>query len=102
MRLFGRKKDEEEFDEDEISEEGFKPTNPKSITRPEKKKEPPRPWGKRERLLVLAILSITVGLTLILSIFSQGVKLPRIGLPKLPSFDFFSSQTITLYPDSSK
>lgn len=81
MALFGRKKDEydEEYeDEDELIEEEredrkltrkFKDLNKENR---KKRKEPPKPWGKKERLMVLIILASTVLIAGILAISNQA------------------------------
>lgn len=97
MRLF-RKKDEEEIDEEELIDEklpskrfrDLKPENRK------KRKEPPKPWGKKERLVVLFVFAGTIVLSGILAASARSWKLP--GLPKLtmPSFNLLKEETIIL------
>jgi len=81
MFPFKKKKEkEEEFDdEDELSPEDdlqdrkltrkFKDLNSENK---KKRKEPPKPWGKRERLTVLIIMTITVLLSGILFLSSNN------------------------------
>lgn len=63
-----------------------------------KKKEPSKQWGKKERLLVLVALFITVGTSAVLGIYSRGWKLP--GLPRLKAptikIPFFGEETIVI------
>ncbi len=88
MALFKRKEDEDlEDDEDLIKEEekenkkfkkkfkDLKPVNKK------KRKEPPKPWGKKERLTILVILIVTILVPVILSLPARDFKLS--GLPRL-------------------
>lgn len=103
MALFRKKKkDEEEDDElDERDEKGRIEKIPPSLRRkrledkefkdlkPEnkkKRKEPPKPWGKKERLFVLAALLVTAGGSGFLALSSREWKLggvPRIEAPKI-------------------
>jgi beta-lactamase class A len=87
MGLFGRKK-EEEFDEEEgFNEEEdlqdrkltrkFRDLNPENRRR---RKEPPKPWGKKERIIVLGFFAATTILATGMFLFSHDFKLP--GLPR--------------------
>jgi hypothetical protein len=87
MRIFGRKKakEEEELKKQEELEAARKPArrkfrdlNPDAATR---RKAPPKPWGKKERLWVLGVflfMAITAG---VLAASARSWKLP--GMPKL-------------------
>lgn len=103
MAIFGRKKDEEYEDEDEFNEEEnrgdrkltkkFRDLTPKNR---KKRKEPPKPWGKKERLMVLVILLITVVISAILA-FGAGDKSKfHFSLPKFDfsSLNIFKEETI--------
>ena len=105
MRLFGKKKrdEEEEFDE-EVSEKSsdsrfkkkylkdknFKDLDPENKR---KRKEPVKQWGKGERLVVLITLIITVGMSGLLYFSSRDwniFKLPKaesISIPFLSKND---------------
>ena len=104
MLFFGRKNDEdEEYDDDELEErlssrrakfKGSKGSNPRN----KKKKETKKPWGKTERLLVLAAILLTAGVSGILALSSRAWKLPgfpRLTVPRL-AFPFLSEETIVL------
>lgn len=88
MGLFGNKKEEEYDEEEGFSEEEeyrdrkltrkFKDLNPENKR---KRKEPPKPWGKSERLTVLIFFLITTLLATGMFLFSHDFKLP--GLPKI-------------------
>lgn len=107
MALFGKKKDDEEYeDEDEFDgEDGYsdedgprkirdlKPKNKK------KRKEPPKPWGKKERLIVAAVLATTALVAAFLAISARGFRFPE--LPKI-NLNIFSGETITLQKDDVK
>src|SRR5689334_10613392 len=113
MALFGKKKKKDE-DDDEIDEKDTKKKGkggddddesdemiPKSLRRKriedkefkdlkaenkKKRKEPPKPWGKKERLFVLAALILTAGGSGFLALSSREWKLggiPRIEAPQI-------------------
>ena len=95
MRLFG-KKEEEEIDEEELIEEKLPSRRFKDL-KPENRKKrvvPLKPWGKRERLIVLWVLLGTIIASGTLAASARSWKLP--GLPKLtmPSFNLFKEETI--------
>lgn len=107
MGLFGKKKEEEYEDEDELIEaekedrkltRKFKDLNSENK---KKRKEPPKPWGKKERLLVLSILVITVVLSGILALTARGFNFPNFSKVKIsfPKFNFeniFGEETIVI------
>lgn len=89
MGLFGRNKKEEEFDDEEgFTEEEklqdrkltrkFKDLSPENK---KKRKEPPKPWGKKERLIVLGFFVVTTLIAALMFLFSHDFKLP--GLPRI-------------------
>jgi hypothetical protein len=109
MALFGRNKDEELEDEDEFdnpsyaktsegrgrfSKRGFRDLDPKNK---KKRKEPPKPWGKRERIMVLVILLVTVIISAILAFRANNNKI-RLSLPKFDfdSLNIFKEETIII------
>lgn len=55
-----------------------------------KRKEPPRPWGKRERLLVFSALVLSIVASSLLALSNRNWKLP--GFPRI---DFSAEETIT-------
>jgi len=85
-----RKKIDEELDEKSDKKRGGK----KKLDDQEikKRRKLDKPWGKKERLLVLGILLFTVGTSSILALSSREWKLP--GLPKLtaPKLSFFGEE----------
>jgi beta-lactamase class A len=95
MRLFGR--DEEYEDEEDVEEEEKKKIKIRDL-KPEnkrKRKEPPKPWGRPERLLVLGVLLFTVLVASFLALSARNWKLPH--LPKLSfSLPQFSSKTFII------
>lgn len=82
-----KKKDEEE--EEEILEEDLPPKRKFRDLKSEhkkKRKEPVKPWGKMERILVLTVLGITVVASAVLSAVSRGeVSIPKLSLPSFSS-----------------
>lgn len=76
MRLFEKKTEDEEF-EDEVGE--FEPV--RRIRKKSKKTEPSKPWGKKERFIVLFVLLATVLGSGVLALSAREYKLP--GLPRL-------------------
>jgi hypothetical protein len=102
MSIFGKKEDQ--FEEEEILEEGRKITRNLKDLKSEnkrKRKEPPKPWGKKERLLVFLVLLATTVASAVL-LLRSSVKLksdnPSITLPKfnLDSINFFKGETIVI------
>jgi beta-lactamase class A len=63
-----------------------------------KRKEPAKPWGKRERILILILLILTVGASGFLALSSRNYKLPN--LPRLsftwPNLNPFKEGTIII------
>jgi hypothetical protein len=105
MALFGKNKDQDCEDEDEFSEEDergdrkltkkFRDLNPKNK---KKRKEPPKPWGKKERLTVLVILLVTVIISAILAFGVGNISRIHINLPKINfgSLNIFKEETIII------
>ncbi len=106
MALFGRKKDEDYEDEDDLDlaeeREERKLTRKfrdlKSENR-KKRKEPPKPWGKKERYIVLTVLLLTALTSGILAVSARDFKLP--GFPRISfgSINFenpFREQIVTI------
>jgi len=99
MALFGRKKEveiEEEFDEENsFSRRKLRDLNPENK---KKRKEPPKPWGKRERLLVLIILLATVIISAVLAFEASSPTKFNLSLPKFDfsSLNIFEEQTIII------
>jgi hypothetical protein len=111
MALFGRGKkedDDEEYEDDEELEiederEDRKLTRKfKDLKREnrKKRKEPPKPWGKKERLMILIILLSTVLIAGILAFSNQAHISLQFGKPSL-NLDFsklnlFKEETIII------
>ncbi len=109
MALFGRNKEDEfdakggYLDEDEFIEEEergdrkltkkFRDLNPKNKR---KRKEPPKPWGKKERIIVLIILLVTVIVSAVLAFGARSKGRIHLSLPKFDvnSLNIFKEETI--------
>ena len=81
MSIFQNKKEKDYDDEDEEFKD-LKPENKK------RRKEPPKPWGRPERLTVLIVIIITVLTSAILSLSARNFKLPGLPRISLPSFNW--------------
>jgi len=90
MGLFGKRKLEEEFDELEESPRKIRDLKPQNR---KKREEPPKPWGKFERYVVLVALLFTVVTAIILTLYASGVRLPKINID-LSQFNIFKETTI--------
>lgn len=86
MRFFKKKLE----DEESIAEiKDLKPLNRKL------RKEPPKPWGKFERMVVLIALLFTIITALILVLYSEGYRLPKIDFD-LNKLNILKSDTIII------
>ena len=101
MSLF--RKPKEEIEDTTISGRTVvaKPTDNQDPPRG-KKKEPPKPWGRKERLVVLVILLATVGSSAILALSARNWKLPGTPRFKMPSINFFEGKTIIIEGENKK
>jgi len=96
VAIFKRTKDEDEEgdeelidrEEKEIKKFGKKFKDLKSVNK-KKRKEPPLPWGKKERYIVLIVLIVTIVIAIILATGSQNSLKLDFGKP---SFNFNFSQ----------
>lgn len=103
MALFGKKQEEVEEDIEEF-EEGRKITRKLKDLNPEnkkKRKEPPKPWGRKERIIIFLVLLATTLISAIL-LFSNsfGYKTKKLEL-KFPNFNLnsinmFKGETIVV------
>jgi len=93
MFPFGKKnKDEEEEGGEELARKPIRDLKPENKRA---RKEPKKPWGKKERLIVLFVLLFTVTLSAILAAFAQGFTTPKISTPKVPIPGIKFEQTYT-------
>jgi beta-lactamase class A len=85
MRLFDRKNEEEEIGDEpsrRVVKSKLKDLKPENRKR---RKEPVKPWGKKERLFIFSLLLITIVVSVLFSISSGNFE-----VPKLPSFNLDS------------
>lgn len=105
MGLFNRKKDEdydEELEEQEIPRRKFRDLNPENR---KTRKEPLKPWGMKERLIILVVLLVTVLTSGILALTARNFKLPKIPALKISSvtsLNPFKEQVIIVGNKGSK
>jgi len=117
MAFFGRKKDEDEEYEYEDEDPSFAEASEGEVSLEErrltrklkdlhkenrkKRKEPPKPWGKKERLTILIILVSTMIIAGVLAVSNQAhITFSKISPPSF-NFDFsklnpFREETITI------
>ena len=87
--IFSKKHIEEE--KEEVIRKIKKPND--EITK-RKKKEPPKPWGKKDRYLVLFVFLFTVILSAVLMLSGREWKLPGFPRVKFPQISLFKEETI--------
>lgn len=95
MSIFRRKDqeeidEEEEFEERELSRKRIKDLKPEYR---KKRKELPKPWGRKERYLVLGTVLGSVVISALLFVSARNWKLP--GLPRI-SFPSFNQDAIVI------
>ena len=83
-------------DEEEIIPKRIKDLKPENR---KKRKEPVKPWGKKERYIVLTILLVTVLVSAILALSARDFKLP--GFQKIKFTNPFKEETIVIGNKSS-
>lgn len=119
MGIFGKKKEEDYEEEDGQLEskdgEGdrkltrkinkdLEPRNKQSLAGfagKKKRKEPPKPWGKKERMTVLTVLLVTILISGVLALTARGYNLPELNTFDLDHFSFgslniFKDETIII------
>lgn len=96
---------EEVYEDEEIDEiERIKARKKFRDLKPEnrrRRKEPPKPWGKKERLLVLFIFIATILIATFLSLGSINWKVSGLPRIKIPSLNFWQEETIILGGDKN-
>lgn len=94
MSIFQKKKEKDyDYEDEEFEEHEDRRPNPRKFKdlKPEnkkKRKEPPKPWGRPERLTVLITVLITILTAGILSLSARNFKLPGLPRISLPSFNW--------------
>ena len=100
MSIFQKKKEEDyDYEDEEFEEHEERRPNPRKFKdlKPEnkkKRKEPPKPWGRPERITVLVVILITVLTSVILSLSARNFKLPGLPRISLPSFNWGESTIV--------
>ena len=100
MGFFNRKRKDDEYEDDDDYEVDEKPFKRIKDLRPEnkkKRKEPVKPWGKKERYIVLGVLVGTLFTSAILAVSARDYKLPglpALAIPKLTFFNPFKEEVI--------
>lgn len=103
MKIFGKK--DEEFDDEELDEKELDkeiPSRKFKDLKPEnkrKRKEPVKPWGKKERLVIALTLGLTIFTSALLAVSAREWKLPgfpKIGIPKIGNLNPFREETIVV------
>ncbi|HKB88708.1 MAG TPA: hypothetical protein VKC53_03610 [Patescibacteria group bacterium] len=104
----GKKKEEDFDEEDGFTEEEelqdrkltrkFKDLSPENK---KKRKEPPKPWGKKERLIILIAMLITILISGILFLMSNNnfqfkIDNLQISKPDFSHFNIFKEETIEI------
>jgi hypothetical protein len=102
----GRKDEDYDYDDEELIKEDNKLTKKFRDLKKEnkrKRKEPPKPWGKKERMIVLVTVFATVLISVFLAFSSGGffpTKLFKFNSNllnfKVDSFNPFREQTIVI------
>jgi len=95
MSIFKKEiEEDEELDDKKIdsSLKDLKPENRK------KRKEPPKPWGKKERQGILLFFLLTVAVAVILSLASRSWKLPGFPRISFPDIHLFTTKTFVVTP----
>jgi len=96
MLGFGKRKKTEE----EIEEVSVKKASKKNKKTEKKRKEPIRPWGRKERLMVVVVVFGTAVFAGLLGLSSRSWKLP--GLPRIVSSDMSIGKTFVIESDEVK
>jgi hypothetical protein len=112
MSRFRDRREEYEEEDDEIEDreerqkklfrnKDFRDLNPKDK---KARREPKKPWGKKERLLVLVTILLTAGLSAFLYLSSRGllktpdfseIRSPKINVPNLGEETIIYKKEIT-------
>lgn len=110
MGLFSRKRKNEEESEKEIEESGSEKSGQKKLFKKKDlkdlgsgnkraRREPKKPWGQSERVLVLVVVLLTAGLSAYLWLGSVGWQLPKIPKVNFSFPNIFTEETIILEKD---
>ncbi len=99
MPIFNRPAEDEgyDYDEEDLQKLDERKPNPRKFKdlKPEnrkKRKEPIKPWGRRERLMTLFVFLTTIIIAAGLAVSARNWKLP--GLPRISLPDFLGEEVI--------
>lgn len=100
MRFFERGRGGENYlDDEELEERPLKLKDLRSENK-RKRKEPPRPWGKKERMVVLIVLLVTAIVSAVLAFGASGGSKIHFKLSKpnlnLNFLNIFKEETIII------
>lgn len=95
MAFFRRKKSEEEIQKSSISGRNVD-TSAKKPLRRKTKEETTKPWGKKERLVVLFVFVGTIIASGVLAASARSWKFPGFPRLQMPKLSFFEGETIIL------
>jgi beta-lactamase class A len=99
MSIFNQKNQDDNVDDDASLEEDLRvlrKLRKQRIENKKKRREPPKPWGKKERYLVGITLLATVLISAISAMGAREWKLAGVKRFKLPSLNIFKEETITI------
>src|SRR4030042_4658641 len=105
MGIFKNKKEDEEYEEElEIKsrklpkDKAFKDLKPGNK---KKRKEPLKPWTKKDRFLIFLLLILTAGISAYLGLSAREYKLPGFSRLEMPSFNLFGEEKIVIEKDQT-
>ncbi len=93
--MFFRRREKESEDQELENE---LPIKKKPVFRQPYRELPPKPWGRKERMVVLLVFLITALASGVLALYASGFKLPKFPKISLPSFSLEQTYTITKEP----
>ena len=104
MKYFQKRKRRTRDEEEHDDEPRRKRIEKKKENPSRKPKKLSKPWGKKERLLILILLVLTAGTSIALAFSSRAWKIP--GLPRLKwpsiSLPFFSDEKVVIEGDRNR
>jgi beta-lactamase class A len=100
MGIFKRKQEDEEYEE-ELEIKSRKLPKDKAFKdlksgNKKKRKEPPKPWTKRDRSFIFLLLILTAGTSAYLGLSAREFKLPGLNRLEIPFFYLFGEEKIVI------
>jgi len=105
MSIFSRARREEIDDEEELVEEQsprYKRIRDLAPQNKKKRKEPAKPWGRSERIIVLIFILLTILIPGVLAASARNWKLPGLPRISLPDLSFDRGPIVIEGDDSDK